>query len=57
MFGVSQQSIIAAVLGIKHSVDKAYLLAVMASCREDGRVDIRDRETRSPCKMASQKGS
>lgn len=56
VFGVSQQYIIAAVLGIKHSVDKAYLLAVMACCGEDGRTDIRDRGTHSPCKMASQKG-
>lgn len=44
VFGVSQQSIIAAVLGIKHSVDKAYLLALMVCCGEDGRANIRDPE-------------
>ena len=55
MFGVFQQYRVAAILGIKHSIDKAYLLAMMACCGEGGRADIRDHSERSPCKRVSQR--
>lgn len=57
MFGVPQQYIIAAFLGIKHSIDKACILAMAKCCGEDKKADISSYERHSRYRSVSQKAA
>lgn len=57
MFGVPQQYITAAFLGIKHSIDKACILAMVKCCGDEEKADIRSYERHSRSKSVSQKAA